>query len=177
MLAFREHRTPICDQRSPACGIWPPGLLPARDQYFAGHRRTLPRRALPRLFARVAARARYSGVFHQRQRTTDWEDYDLAEFEPMWEVIRAGDVPVMGFCGGHQFIALAFGAECGPLAPLAPGEADVMPEYQPGMRKERGFIAHDVLVKDDPLFDGFQRIQPGAHGESLLGGMRAAGGF
>ena len=91
---------------------------------------------------------------------TDWADYDLAEFEPTWEVLRAGDVPAMGFCGGHQFIALAFGAECGPLGPLAPGEVDTMPEYNPGMRKEKGFVPVTVLAKDDPLFDGFQESDP-----------------
>ncbi len=90
----------------------------------------------------------------------DWEGYDLAEFEPVWDVIRAGDVPVMGFCGGHQFIALAFGAECGPLGPLAPGEVDLMPEYQPGMRKERGYQPLHVLAHDDPLFDGFPESGP-----------------
>ena len=39
---------------------------------------------------------------------TDWEDYDQREFEPVWDVIRSGELPVMGFCGGHQFIALAY---------------------------------------------------------------------
>jgi GMP synthase-like glutamine amidotransferase len=92
--------------------------------------------------------------------TMDWEGYDLAEFEPVWEVIRSGDVPFIGFCGGHQFVALAFGAECGPLGPLAPGEVDLLPEYHPGMRKERGYLPLNVLVKDDPLFDGFQESAP-----------------
>ncbi len=92
--------------------------------------------------------------------TMDWEGYDLAEFEPVWDVIRAGDVPVIGFCGGHQFIALAFGAECGPLGPLAPGEVDLMPEYKPGMRKERGYQPLHVVAHDDPLFDGFQESGP-----------------
>ena len=92
--------------------------------------------------------------------TMDWDGYDLDEFEPVWEVIRAGDVPVMGFCGGHQFIALAFGAECGPLGPLEPGEIDLMPEFKPGMRKEKGYYAFDVLDKTHPLFAGFPESGP-----------------
>jgi GMP synthase (glutamine-hydrolysing) len=92
--------------------------------------------------------------------STDWADYDLTEFEPVWEVLRAGDIPAMGFCGGHQFIALAFGAECGPLGPLEPGEEDLMPEYKPGMRKERGHYPLDLLAPDDPLFDGFRESAP-----------------
>ena len=92
--------------------------------------------------------------------TMDWEGYDLAEFEPTWDVIRSGEVPVMGFCGGHQFIALAYGAECGPLGPLQPGEVDLMPEYHPGMRKEKGYMPLDVLAKDDPLFAGFPESGP-----------------
>lgn len=92
--------------------------------------------------------------------TMDWEDYDLKEFEPAWEVILSGEVPIMGMCGGHQFIALAFGAECGPLGPLEPGEVDPMPEYHPGMRKEKGYLSLDVLDKDNPLFAGFEKTAP-----------------
>jgi GMP synthase-like glutamine amidotransferase len=92
--------------------------------------------------------------------TMDWEGYDLADFEPTWNVIRSGEVPVMGFCGGHQFIALAFGGECGPLGPLQPGEIDPMPEYHPGMRKEKGYLPFDVLSKDHPLFAGFPESGP-----------------
>jgi GMP synthase-like glutamine amidotransferase len=111
-------------------------------------------------FSRAWLREHDIKAFFISGNVTDWEDYDLAEFEPTWDVIRAGDVPVMGFCGGHQFIALAFGAECGPMGPVEPGEVDLMPEYHPGMRKERGFMPMDVLAKDDPLFDGFRESGP-----------------
>jgi GMP synthase-like glutamine amidotransferase len=87
-------------------------------------------------------------------------EHDIKAFFISGDVIRAGDVPVMGFCGGHQFIALAFGAQCGPMGPLEPGEVDLMPEYHPGLRKERGFLPMDVLVKGDHLFDGFRESGP-----------------
>jgi GMP synthase-like glutamine amidotransferase len=92
--------------------------------------------------------------------TMDWEGYAPGEWDVLWEVLRSGDYPVMGFCGGHQLIGLCFGAECGPLGPLEPGEKDLMPEYKPGMRKEKGHLPFDVVAKDDPLFDGFEASSP-----------------
>ena len=35
-----------------------------------------------------------------------------------------------------------------------------MPEYQPGMRKERGYMPLEVLAQNDPLFDGFPASGP-----------------
>lgn len=67
--------------------------------------------------------------------------------------IRDWEGPLIGFCGGHQLIAHAFGAAIGPLGPLAPGEVDPDPTFGPGMRKETGMTAVTLLA-DDPLFAG-----------------------
>ncbi len=63
------------------------------------------------------------------------------------------NIPTIGFCGGHQLIAYAFGGESGPLCSLKPGEKD--PNYHPGMLKEWG-IKKVRILKRDPLFDGLK---------------------
>jgi GMP synthase-like glutamine amidotransferase len=92
--------------------------------------------------------------------TPDWVEYDWENFKPLQEAITCGDYPVMGFCGGHQLIGLTFGVECGPLGPLEPGEVDLMPDYHPGMRKEKGYLPFQVLLPGHPLFSGFPPSGP-----------------
>lgn len=87
---------------------------------------------------------------------TDWEEYSQGELDEMQEIIRAADLPILGFCGGHQLIALAHGAPLGPMRRLKDGEKDTFPEYQPGFYKERGFMPVRVL-RSDPLFEGLGR--------------------
>lgn len=87
--------------------------------------------------------------------TPDWVEYDWDEFKPLQQAVTSGAYPVMGFCGGHQLIGMTFGAACDALGPLAPGEPDPMPEYHPGMRKEKGYLPFQVHTPDHPLFEGF----------------------
>ena len=91
--------------------------------------------------------------------TTDWDGYDWEEFRPLQEAVRSG-IPTIGLCGGHQFVAITFGAECGPLGPLGPGEEDPMPEYKPGMRKERGYLPLQILARNHRLFAEFPASGP-----------------
>lgn len=83
--------------------------------------------------------------------TTDWEAYDFATFAPLFEIVKSGKLPVIGFCGGHQLIGLMYEVECGPLRRLKPGEEDPA-EWAPGWYKEVGYKPVQV-VKEDPLFD------------------------
>lgn len=68
--------------------------------------------------------------------------------------IRATELPIIGFCGGHQLIARAFGGKEERMRRLSPGEADTHPEYHPGYFKEWCFMPVRI-VKPDPLFEGF----------------------
>lgn len=83
--------------------------------------------------------------------TTDWEDYDFTTFEPLFEIVKSGKIPVIGFCGGHQLIGLMYEAECGPLRKLRPGEEDPA-EWAPGWYKEVGYKPVQVIKKDS-LFE------------------------
>ncbi len=102
----------------------------------------------PRRLAEIEARAVIlSG------HSTLIDDYDPASLAPLLEVIRGTALPLLGLCGGHQLMGLAFETRPEPMGPLRPGEVDPRPELAPGMRKEWG--PHTIqILGEDPLFAG-----------------------
>ncbi len=83
--------------------------------------------------------------------TTDWAEYDFETFDPLFGLIRSGDFPTIGLCGGHQLLALCFDGTCGAIRELRPGEEDINPDFVPGWYKEIGYTPVQV-VKEDPIF-------------------------
>jgi len=81
------------------------------------------------------------------------DDYDPDTLAPLIEVIRETRTPLLGLCGGHQLIGLAFGVTPAPMGRLAPGEGDPRPALAAGMRKEWG-PSRVRISADDPLFAG-----------------------
>ena len=69
-------------------------------------------------------------------------------FKTLKVIVEEMDIPVIGICGGHQALALAFGGKVGPIRG---GEDDCFPYgHNP---TERG--RHNVhVVAKDPLFAG-----------------------
>jgi GMP synthase-like glutamine amidotransferase len=85
--------------------------------------------------------------------TTPHPDYDVLDHEGYRWLITESGVPQFGFCGGHQLIAEMFGSEVDSMRELREDEADLHPEYHPGLFKEWGIWPVNV-VAEDPLFEG-----------------------
>lgn len=81
------------------------------------------------------------------------EAYDEAERAGLREIIRAGRLPVFGFCGGLQFIAETLGVAVTRIGRIPEGEDDPAPSYQPGWVKEIGYRPVR-LVGQHPLHAG-----------------------
>lgn len=67
-------------------------------------------------------------------------------FKALKIIIQEMEVPVIGICGGHQALALAFGGKVGPIRG---GEDDCFPYGQNPTERGRQNI---FVVSDDPLF-------------------------
>jgi GMP synthase (glutamine-hydrolysing) len=89
---------------------------------------------------------------------SEWLEYSDADLAEMYRVIQAAEIPIIGFCGGCQLIAMACGAPVGPIRRLCPGETLPYPNRTPGYYRERGFMPVHV-TRPDSLFAG-QGEQP-----------------
>lgn len=75
-----------------------------------------------------------------------WDLYSPESLAGVFEVIRQAPHPILGVCGGHQQIAIAFGSPVGLMERLTPGEGYA------GAKRERGFFA--VATDGKGLFEG-----------------------
>ena len=78
-----------------------------------------------------------------------WTEYTEESLAGVFEVIHEAEQPILGICGGHQQIALAYGSTVGLMKRLAPGEG-----YE-GALRERGFFG--VEVEGKGIFEGLPR--------------------
>jgi GMP synthase (glutamine-hydrolysing) len=75
-----------------------------------------------------------------------WDTYTPESLAGVFAVIKQASQPILGLCGGHQQIALAYGAEVGLMERLEPGEGYT------GAKRERGFFP--VTNTGEGLFAG-----------------------
>lgn len=79
-----------------------------------------------------------------------WESYTVEALAGVFDVIRHARQPTLGICGGHQQIALCYGARVDVMKRLEPGTNG----YE-GCLRERGFF--DVETDGDTIFRGLPR--------------------
>lgn len=78
-----------------------------------------------------------------------WDRYAPESLTGVIEVIKKASQPVLGVCGGHQQIALAYGAPVDLMGRLEPGEGYA------GAKRERGYFP--VATDGDGLFKNLPR--------------------
>jgi len=76
-----------------------------------------------------------------------WDRYSSQSLAGVFHVVRDARQPILGVCGGHQQMALAFGAPVDLIERIAPGEG-----YE-GAFRERGYCEVE-LSSESPLFEG-----------------------
>jgi GMP synthase (glutamine-hydrolysing) len=79
-----------------------------------------------------------------------WENYTAESLAGVFDVIRRAPQPILGICGGHQQIALCYGAEVSVMKRLEPGTIG----YE-GCLRERGFF--EVETEEGGIFSGLPR--------------------
>ncbi len=78
-----------------------------------------------------------------------WDRYSAQSLAGVFYVIRQAQRPILGVCGGHQQMALAFGAPVDLIERVAPGEG-----YD-GAFRERGYCEVELDSETaSPLFAG-----------------------
>jgi len=75
-----------------------------------------------------------------------WDNYSPESLNGVNEAIKSASQPILGVCGGHQQIALAYGACVDLMARLQPGEG-----YE-GAKRERGYFT--IQTDRRGLFSG-----------------------
>lgn len=78
-----------------------------------------------------------------------WDNYTAASLAGVLDVIRRATQPILGICGGHQQIALCYGARVDVMKRLSPGTG-----YE-GCLRERGFF--EVETEGNGIFTGLPR--------------------
>lgn len=136
---------------------------------MSGHECLIVRwnRVTPELLEQVDARA----VFISGN-SASADEYDPGEQEGLNAALRTMRWPTFGFCGGHQVMGAAYGAELAPIGRLEDGEENVgeANDLAPGLKAEVGYFPIEVTAPHPVLADlGDAPIVRHAHAWELKG--------
>jgi GMP synthase-like glutamine amidotransferase len=87
-----------------------------------------------------------------------------SSFQVFLDRVRALDGPLLGICGGHQVLGLAYGATVGPVFDIPSPTVS----YE-GLPKVRGCIELRNIAPQEPLLDGLEEtlVLDASHVEAL----------
>ena len=90
----------------------------------------------------------------------DYPNLPMFEHNGEFEIIRQSDIPMLGICAGHQFLAMAYGY----TRARSMGWSDIS-AMEP-VRK----MTRVKILKDDPIFEGIEDnfIAPEIHGWAVV---------
>ncbi len=87
---------------------------------------------------------------------TDYAKYDVLRHKGYRQAVFDYPGAQIGFCGGHQILAVFHGGRIGPMRRLRQDEPDLA-GYSPGAFKEWG-VYPVRIVRRDPLFAGLPNV-------------------
>ena len=76
-----------------------------------------------------------------------WWFYPESDLKQLGAAVRGLKVPVLGICGGHQFLVMAFGGDVAPI------RGEKTSKGYAGLEREKGIVSVEV-VADSPLLGG-----------------------
>ena len=89
---------------------------------------------------------------------TPWEYYDKEELEKFMKVIRSWKRPLLGICGGHQLLAMAYGGKVDVIRKAKRGEPTDKPGgFYYGYLLETGMRPVNIIIRD-PIFEGLPEV-------------------
>ncbi len=96
--------------------------------------------------------------------SSDPDDFAPGELDVICDILATTDLPIFGFCGGHQLIGRAFGR---PMTRIGPADPPVNDDGSPAWIFEYGYDTVDL--DPHPLFEGLgdTAVVRHAHGWQL----------
>jgi GMP synthase-like glutamine amidotransferase len=90
----------------------------------------------------------------------DYPNLPMFEHNGEFEIIRESNIPILGICAGHQFLAMAYGY----TRARSMGWSDI------SAMEPKNRMTHIKIKKDDPIFDNIKNnfIAPEIHGWTVV---------